>query len=93
MRAHRRRPFQRRLADIDRPALPLAVVVRVVAVPPLRPAAGERPAARLAAHEAAQREVRVIALSRTGHDYTAVENGLGAIERGLVDERLEIAAG
>src|SRR6266545_6157311 len=46
-------PFERRLAYVDRPALPLAVIVRVVAVPALRPAASQRTAARLAAHEAA----------------------------------------
>src|SRR6187431_782889 len=86
-------PFQRRLADVDRPALPLAVVVRVLAVPALRPAAGERPTARLAAHEAPQRKVRVIPLSRTGHDDAAIENSLSAIERGLVNQRLEVAAG
>jgi hypothetical protein len=76
-----------------RAALTLTVVIRVLAVPALRPAAGERPAARLAAHEATQREVRVIALSRTGHDDAAIEDSLSAIERGLVDQRLEVAAG
>jgi hypothetical protein len=35
----------------------------------------------------------VIALSRTGHDDAAIENSLNAIERGLVDQRLEVAAG
>src|SRR4029453_16867511 len=87
------RAFQRRLAHVHRAALTLTVVIRVLAVPALRPAAGERPAARLAAHEAAQREVRVIALSRTGHDDAAIENSLSAIERSLVDQRLEVAAG
>jgi hypothetical protein len=58
-----------------------------------RPAAGERTTARLAAHESAQREVRVIPLTWTGHQNAAVEHCLGAVERGLVDQRLEVALG
>src|SRR5688572_2247534 len=37
-------PFESRFADVDRPALPLAMVVRVLAVPALRPATRERTA-------------------------------------------------
>src|SRR6266545_5381985 len=44
-------PFQRRGADVDRTALPLAVVVRVAAVPAPRPAARQRTAAGLATDE------------------------------------------
>jgi hypothetical protein len=35
----------------------------------------------------------MIPRSRSGHDDAAIENRLNAIERGLVDQRLEIAAG
>src|SRR4051812_45605299 len=44
-------PFERRLADVDRPALPLAVVVRVMAVAALRPAARQRSVAHLTTDE------------------------------------------
>jgi hypothetical protein len=33
----------------------------------------------------------MVPLPLTGHDYTAVENGLGAIERGFVHKRFEVA--
>nr|WP_239489828.1 hypothetical protein [Luteitalea sp. TBR-22] len=80
------------LADVDGPALALAVVVRVVAVPALRPAAGQRSSTGLATHEAAQREVRMVALPWAGHDDPAIEHRLGAVERGLLHERFEVAA-
>ncbi|HEY1302907.1 MAG TPA: hypothetical protein VGF24_05130 [Vicinamibacterales bacterium] len=86
-------PFQRRLADVDRPALPLAVVVRVMAVPALRPAARQRTAARLAPDESPERKIRMMPRSWPCDDDAAIENRLHAIERGLVDQRLEIAAG
>ena len=78
-------PFQRHLADVDRPALPLAVVVRVVAVPALRPAARQRTAARFATHESPERKIRMIPRSWPCHDDAAIENSLHAIERRLVD--------
>jgi hypothetical protein len=86
------RAFEDGLADLDRAALPLAVVVGVVPVPALRPAACEGAAARLAADEAAQREVWVIPLASTGYHDAAVEHGLRTVERGLVNVRLEVAS-
>jgi hypothetical protein len=38
-------------------------------------------------------EVRMIPLTWTGHQDAAVEHCLGAVERGLVDQRLEVALG
>ncbi|MEZ5289918.1 MAG: hypothetical protein R2745_02440 [Vicinamibacterales bacterium] len=49
----RERAFERGLADVDRPTLALAVVVGVVAVPALGPAAGQRSPTGVAPHEAA----------------------------------------
>ena len=69
----RERAFQFGLAHVDRPASARAVVVRVAAVPALRPAAGERASARFAAHEAAQREVRMVSLAWRSYRYAAVE--------------------
>ena len=85
------RAFERGLADVYRSALRLAVVVRVVAVPALRPATRERTAAAFAADESAQWKVRVIPLARTRHHDTTVKHGLGAIERGFVHKRFEVA--
>ena len=85
------RAFERGLAHVHRSALALAVVVRVVAIAALRPTTRERPAADFATDESAQWEVRMVPLPRTGHDNAAVENGLRAVERGLIDERLEVA--
>jgi len=47
----------------------------------------------LATHKPPERKIRMIPRSRSGHDDAAIENRLNAIERGLVDQRLEIAAG
>jgi hypothetical protein len=33
----------------------------------------------------------MVPLPRTSHDNTAVENGLRAVERGLINDRLEVA--
>src|SRR5262249_38678688 len=52
--------FERCLAHVDRSALTLAVVVRVVLIASLRPATRQRTAADVAAHETPQRKVRVI---------------------------------
>ena len=79
------------VVDSAHSALTLAVVVRVAPVAALRPGAGERPAARLAADETAQREVRVTPLPWTGHHNAAVEDSLSGVERRLVHERLEVA--
>ncbi len=85
------RAFEHGFADIDSAALPLTVVVGVTTVATLRPAARQRPAAGFAAHEAAQREVRAIPLSRAGDNDAAVEHSLRTVERRLVHDRLEIA--
>ena len=34
----------------------------------------------------------MVPLARTGHDHAAIEHRLRSIERGLVDERIEVAA-
>jgi hypothetical protein len=39
------------------------------------------------------RKIRIIPLPRSCHDDAAIENRLNAIERNLVDQRLETAAG
>ena len=77
----------------SRAALPLAVVVREVAVPALRPAARQWTAARIATHETPERKIWMMPRSWSCHDDTAIENSLHAIERGLVDQGVEIAAG
>jgi hypothetical protein len=83
--------FQDGFADIDGAALPLTVVVGVTTVAALRPAARQRTAAGFAAHEAAQREVRAVPLSRAGDNDAAVEHRLRTVERRLIDDRLEVA--
>jgi hypothetical protein len=79
------------LADVHRTTLTLTVVVRVVAVASLRPAAGERATAHLAAHETAQRKLGMIPLSRAGDNDAPVEHGLRTVERRLIHDRLKIA--
>src|SRR5581483_8074669 len=83
--------FEHGFADIDGAALALTVVVGVTTVAPLRPAARQRAAADVAAHEAAQREVRAVPLSRAGDNDAAVEHGLRTVERRLIHDRLEVA--
>jgi hypothetical protein len=85
-------PFQLRFAHVDRPALPLAVVVRVVPVPALRPAPRQRPAARLAPDEISEREIRMIPLARSGDLNALIGHGLRAVKRLLAHERLEVPA-
>ena len=87
------RAFELGLADVHRATLALTVVVRVMFVAPLRPAAPERPAARIAAHESTPRKVGMIPLTWTGNYDASVEYGLRAVERGLVDKRLEVGLG
>jgi hypothetical protein len=84
--------FERRLAHVHRSALALAVVVRVMPIAALRPAAGQWTAADVAADETAQRKVRMIPLSRTGDNDAAVEHSLRTVERRLVHDRLEVAS-
>jgi hypothetical protein len=62
-----------------------------MAIAALRPTTREPPAADVATDESAQWEVRIVPLPRTSHDNTAVENGLRAVERGLINDRLEVA--
>jgi hypothetical protein len=68
------RAFQFDLAHIDRAALALAMVVRVVAVPALRPAPRQRTAAGLATHKSPERKIRMIPRSRSCHDDAAIES-------------------
>jgi hypothetical protein len=84
--------FERRLAHVHRSALALAVVVRVMPIAALRPAAGQWTAADVAADETAQRKVRMIPLSRTGDNDAAVEHSLRTVERRLVHDRLEVTS-
>ena len=85
------RAFECGLAHVHRSALSLAVVVRVVAVAALRPAGRERPATDFATDESAQWEVRMVPLPRTCDDNATVEHRLRTVERGLIDERIEVA--
>ena len=84
------RAFEHGFADIDGAALPLTVVVGVTTVAPLRPTARQRPAAGFAAHEAAQRKVWAVPLSRAGDNDATVEHRLRTVECRLVHDRLEV---
>src|SRR3954469_9141486 len=70
------RAFECGLAHVHRSALTLAVVIRVVAIAPLRPTACEWTAAGFAAHETTQRKSRVIPLLRPSDNHAAVKHGL-----------------
>ncbi|HEX6465060.1 MAG TPA: hypothetical protein VFZ98_11415 [Vicinamibacterales bacterium] len=84
--------FQLCLGDVDGAAAVPAVVVRVIAAPALRPARRERLATGLAPHVAAQREVRIVALTRGRQLVAAVEDSLNAEKDCFGDQRLEFAA-
>ena len=68
------------------------MVIRVVLASALRPAAGEASTTRLAAHEGAQREVRVRALLWRGALNSPRQDRLDAEEQVLGDQGLEVAA-
>jgi hypothetical protein len=72
--------------------LPLAVVVRVVAVATLRPAPRQRPSARFAPDKAAEREIRMVAVTRRAYLNATVRDGLRPIKRLVADEGIEIGA-
>ncbi|KAB2965627.1 MAG: hypothetical protein F9K16_01340 [Thermoanaerobaculia bacterium] len=78
------------LRDVDPPA-PGAVVVGVARPLPLRPRSRERLRAVRAAHEAPEREVRMVALVAGEERLGSGDRGLGLGEGLLVDERLEVA--
>jgi hypothetical protein len=66
--------------------------VRVIMAASFRPARRERLATRLATHIAAQREVRIVTPSWSGHFVATVEDSLDAEEDPFADERFEVAA-
>ena len=84
--------FQPGLADVDGAATSAAVVVRVVVATPFRPARRQRPSARLATDVPAQREVRIVSLSRSSHLVPTVENRLDAEEDPFGYKQIEISA-
>jgi len=68
-----------------------APIVGVAGVPTLRPAAGQRLFAALAAHESPQREVRIVAFVRDQPRPSSRQNILDSPVSGCVDEGLKVA--